>query len=60
MARNSKVEIKISAHLMSLEGAGLVKIGTGKLSKDFWSMPRTKDPKRLALKSLLKEREEGR
>lgn len=53
-------EIKISSHLMMLERAGLVKIGTGKLSSDFWKIHRPKDKKGLALNALLKEREKGR
>jgi prevent-host-death family protein len=46
--------------LAELEKQGIVKIGTGKLPKNFWSLPRPKDPKGLVLKSLLQEREEGR
>jgi prevent-host-death family protein len=46
--------------LVELEKQGIVKIGTGKLPKNFWSLPRPKDPKGLVLKSLLQEREEGR
>lgn len=46
--------------LAELEKQGIIKIGTGKLPKNFWSLPRPKDPKGLVLKSLLQEREEGR
>ena len=46
--------------LVELEKQGIVKIGKGKLPKNFWSLPRPKDPKGLVLKSLLQEREEGR
>ncbi|MGH7793748.1 MAG: type II toxin-antitoxin system Phd/YefM family antitoxin [Candidatus Binatia bacterium] len=46
--------------LAELEKQGIVRIGTGKLPKNFWSLPRPKDPKGLVLKSLLQEREEGR
>ena len=47
-------------HLVEMEKQGLIKLGVGKLPKDFWKMPRPKDPKGLVLKALLQEREEGR
>lgn len=53
-------EVEMPAHLLMLERAGLIRIGTGKLPAGFWDMPRPKDKKGLALKALLKEREEGR
>ncbi|MBI5048968.1 MAG: type II toxin-antitoxin system prevent-host-death family antitoxin [Deltaproteobacteria bacterium] len=53
-------DIEIPAHILTLEKAGLVRIGTGRLPADFWDMPRPKDKKSLALKALLKEREECR
>ena len=53
-------ETAIPSHLLTLEKAGLARIGRGKLRADFWKMPRPKDKKGLALASLLKEREEGR
>jgi len=43
-------------HLDELEKQGVVKIGTGKLPKNFWALPRPKDPKGLVGKSLLQER----
>jgi hypothetical protein len=43
-----------------MEKQGLIKLGSGKLPKDFWNMPRAKDPQRHVLKALLKERENGR
>ena len=46
--------------LRALESRGLVKLGTGKLPKDFWHMPRPKDPKGLVMKALLEERADGR
>src|SRR5437899_12613796 len=46
--------------LREMERQGLVKLGTGKLPKDFWRMPRRKDPKGLVMKALLEERSEGR
>lgn len=53
-------KLKLPHHLLELERAGLVCIGKGKLSREFWDMPRPKDKKGLALQSFLKEREEGR
>jgi prevent-host-death family protein len=47
-------------HLAEMEKQGLVKMGTGRLPKGFWDLPRPKDPKGLVLKSLIREREEGR
>jgi prevent-host-death family protein len=46
--------------LREMERAGLLRIGTGKLPKDFWKRPRPKDPEGLVLKALLEERENGR
>ena len=43
-----------------MEKQGLIRLGTGKLSKDFWKMPRPDDPEDLVLKALLEEREDGR
>jgi len=53
-------EMKIPSHLLTLERAGLVKIGTGKLPSTFWDIIRTKDKKGLALDALLREREKER
>ena len=47
-------------HLLDMQREGLVKIGSGKLPKGFWRMPRPKDPKGLVVKALLEERAEGR
>lgn len=46
--------------LAKIERAGLLKLGTGKLPSDFWTMPRGKDPQGSALKALILEREDGR
>jgi len=46
--------------MIRMEKQGLLKLGSGKLPKDFWSMPRPKDPNGLVLKALLEERESGR
>ncbi|HEY1371275.1 MAG TPA: type II toxin-antitoxin system prevent-host-death family antitoxin [Candidatus Binatia bacterium] len=50
---------KLPQHLLEMERQGLVKIGSGKLPKDFWNRPRPQDPEGLILKGLLDEREEG-
>jgi len=50
----------LSKELAEMEKQGLVKIGRSKLPKDFWELPRPKDPKGLVSKSLLLEREQGR
>ena len=46
--------------LGKMEKQGLVKLGYGKLPRDFWTMVRPKDPQGLVLKALLEERETGR
>ena len=46
--------------LARMEKQGLIRLGSGKLPKGFWEMPRAEDPKGLVLKALLEEREEGR
>jgi hypothetical protein len=43
-----------------MEKQGLIRLGSGKLPKDFWRMPRPDDPKDLVLKALLEEREAGK
>jgi len=52
--------MELSAHLLTLERAGLVRIGKNTIPTGFWNLPRPKDKKGLALKNLLQEREEGR
>jgi len=46
--------------LVRMEKQGLIKLGSGKLPKDFWRMDRPDDPKGLVLKALMEEREAGR
>lgn len=45
--------------LRELERQGLVRLGTGKLPKDFWALPRPRDPGGAVRSGLAKEREEG-
>ena len=46
--------------LAKMEKQGLIKLGSGRLPKEFWTLPRAEDPQGLVLKALLEEREEGR
>ena len=46
--------------LVWMEKQGLIRIGSGKLPKDFWRMHRPDDPNGMVLKALLDEREAGR
>lgn len=46
--------------LAKIEKQGLIKLGSGKLPKDFWTIPKPEDPKGLIRSALLEEREEGR
>lgn len=50
----------LAKELVEMEKQGLVKIGRGKLPKDFWDLPRPKDPKGRVSQSLLHERDQGR
>ena len=46
--------------LAKIEKQGLIKLGSGKLPKNFWTIPKPEDPKGLIRSALLEEREEGR
>ena len=46
--------------LRGLARAGLIRLGTGKLSTGFWKLPRPKDRKGRGLQALLADRSEGR
>jgi prevent-host-death family protein len=50
----------LKASLTRMEKQGLIRLGSGKLPKDFWRMHRPDDPEDLVLKALLEEREAGR
>jgi prevent-host-death family protein len=45
--------------LRDLERQGLVRLGTGRLPKDFWRLPRPRDPRSAVRKGLRQERDEG-
>jgi len=46
--------------LVRMEKEGLIRIGSGKLPKNFWRMSRPDDSNGMVLKALLAEREAGR
>ena len=46
--------------MVDMERRGLIKIGSGKLPKDFWLIPKPKDPGGSVLRALIEEREKGR
>ena len=43
--------------LRDLERQGLIRLGSGRLPKDFWKLRRPRDPEGRVLKALLEERE---
>ena len=53
-------DVKLPPHLMEMERNGLIRIGTGKIKKSFWKLPRPSDVKSSARKALQKERESSR
>ena len=52
--------IGLSAHMSELARNGLIRLGTGKISKDIWKLPRPVDKQGRAFKALVDEREHGR
>ncbi len=46
--------------MATMEKRGLIRLGSGKLPKDFWTMPKGEDSEGLVLRALLEEREGGR
>jgi len=55
-----RTDMDVTPHLLTLERAGLARIGKSSLPSDFWKLRRPKDRKGRALQTLLKEREESR
>lgn len=49
----------LADHLVEMEKHGFIKLGSGKLPKGFWELPRPRDPKGLLVKTVLQEREQG-
>ena len=56
IARLTPASASLTESLRKMERQRLVKVGTGKLPKAFWPMPRPKDPKGLVMKGMLQER----
>jgi prevent-host-death family protein len=52
-------DLDMPPHLVELEHAGDVRIGSGKLPDAFWKFPRPLDKKGSALTALLKDRAES-
>ena len=46
-------------HLRDLERQGLIRLGSGRLPKDFWALPRGRDPLGSVRRAVTKERETG-
>jgi prevent-host-death family protein len=46
--------------LARMQKEGLIRLGDGRIPRDFWKMPRPDDPQGLVLEALLEERGEGR
>ena len=47
-------------HLAEMARQGLLRVGSRRLSRAFWSLPRPRDPKGRVLGALLEERKQGR
>ncbi len=45
--------------LRDLERQGLIRLGSGRLPRDFWRLPRPRDPKARVRRAVADEREEG-
>jgi len=45
--------------LRDLERQGLIRLGSGKLPKDFWTLPRGRDRRGSVRRALTEEREAG-
>ena len=49
-----------SAHMSELARNGLIRLGTGKISKDIWKLPRPNNREGRGVQALIDEREQGR
>jgi prevent-host-death family protein len=47
------------ARLRELERQGLLRLGSGRLPRNFWKLPRGRDPKASVRKAVAEERESG-
>jgi prevent-host-death family protein len=52
-------QVDVPPHLLEKARAGLIRLGSGKLPKGFWKMPRPVVPRGAAVKAVLEERESG-
>ena len=59
VARIVPIAAAADDRLRALERQGLVRMGTGKLPKDFWKRPRGKDAQGRVRAAVAEEREEG-
>jgi prevent-host-death family protein len=59
IARIVPVRAVSDERLRGLERQGLVRIGSGKLPKDFWKRPRGDDAKGLVRQAVIDDRESG-
>ncbi|MBM4333676.1 MAG: type II toxin-antitoxin system prevent-host-death family antitoxin [Deltaproteobacteria bacterium] len=50
----------VRENMASMEKRGLIRLGSGKFPKDFWTLPKAEDSEGLVLRALLEEREGGR
>jgi prevent-host-death family protein len=46
--------------LRAMERKGLIRLGTGRLPKDFWKMPRARDSRAAVRSAITEERDEER
>jgi prevent-host-death family protein len=53
-------ESSVPPHLLALARAGLVRLGSGRLPRGFWRLPRPKDRRGAVVRALLDERKTGR
>ena len=61
IARLAPVGSGESGHegLRELERQGLIRLGSGRLPKAFWKLPRARDPRATVRKAVTEEREAG-
>ena len=50
----------LSAHMSDLARKGLIRMGTGKISKDIWKLPRPSDKGGRGFQTLMDERKQER
>ncbi len=50
---------QLDQHLQDMIRQGQATVGSGRLPKDFWSLPRPQDPTGAVLKAMLEDREDS-